>query len=79
MPDVPYPKPEPPTRTEVARARVSTAADVVRVFLTGGSRAVSVRRVLLYGIVAIGIIAMLPGVAIVALLLLALTDAVVEL
>lgn len=89
-PDVPYPKPKPPTKTEVrvqrARSAAESIAEVVRGFLTGGSKSVSVRRSVLYLIAAGGIgIAMaadtvVPSViALIAVMLLALTDAVVEL
>lgn len=75
MPDVPFPpeKPEPKS-AEVAR-------DVergLRAAFTGDGRG-RLRRPILYGIVAIGIAIPIPPVAFFALILLALTDAVVEL
>jgi len=89
MPDVPYPKPEPPTRREATAARVSTALDAlvafVRQTLTGDKHGV-VRRPLLYLIAAGGIaiamsqnstIVLIPSL--ISVMLLALTDAVVEL
>lgn len=89
MPDVPYPKPVPPTRREVAAARASDALGNVRrlisLTLTGYPDR-SARRGALYIIAAGGIgIAMsvnsvVPSViALIAVMLLALTDAVVEL
>jgi hypothetical protein len=83
MPDVPYPKPVPPTRREATAARVSTALDslgaLIRNTLTGGSKVVSLRRSVLYLILGVGIALQLPAISLIALILLALTDAVVEL
>jgi hypothetical protein len=90
VPDVPYPKSQPPTRREVASARLGSTLDrlarAFRVTLTGYAENHSVRRSVLYLIAAGGIgIAMsidsvVPSVtALIALMLLALTDAVVEL
>lgn len=75
MPDVPYPpeKPEPKS-AEVAR-------DIergLRGALTGDARG-RLRRPILYAIVGIGIAIPIPALALVALLLLAVTDSVVEL
>ena len=91
MPDVPYPKPKPPTRVKVTRNRVIEAAvsvvDAIHVASTG-DRNGSLRRPILFVIavasVGIAMFAEPPGhplgvVALVAILLLALTDAVVEL
>ena len=89
MPDVPYPKPKPPTRGEVTRTRLadslSSLVASVRSALTGDANG-RIRRPALYVIAAISIgIAMsvesvIPSVvALVAVMLLALTDAVVEL
>lgn len=91
MPDVPFPKPEPPTRREVTASRLSGAFDslarLVRLTLTGYSEKRSIRRTVLFLIAADGIgIAMSTGggaiplsCALIAVLLLALTDQVVEL
>lgn len=90
MPDVPFPKPVPPTRREATAARVSGSLDrlarLARLTLTGYAENHSVRRSVLYLVAAGGIgIAMsvqsvVPSViALVAIMLLALTDAVVEL
>lgn len=67
--------PEPdPTQGEVVRKAV---ADTAHYALTAGASSVSVRRVVLFLVVAAGVALALPIVALPALLLLALTDHVV--
>ena len=80
MPDVPYPKPTPPTPAEV---RVQRTSEAIRTLLTGDADG-RLRRPLLFIAAEVGIIAALVidgiagitmgGIGMIALLLLAFTD-----
>ena len=88
MPDVPFPKveEEPEPRLVALRNRLE---DKAKVALTGQSEPRSIRRPLLFVLAALGILVALTvdgpvglavgGVGLIALLLLAMTDQVVEL
>lgn len=82
MPDVPYPKPKPPTRGEQAGKRLADALALVRVTLTGRAGK-PIRRPLLFVIaagsvgIAMTVDSVVPSVvALISIMLLALTDEV---
>lgn len=75
MGDVPYPPEPEPTKVDVLGTRVDEA---VRAALTGDPSG-RIRRAVLFVLVALGIALNVPALALVALLVLALSDQVVPL
>lgn len=68
------PAPEPTTQDKVVTA-IETAQERIVYTLTGGSSLLSPRRAGLYIVAGVGIALGLPGLALIALILLALTEA----